>query len=310
MTNKVMQSAPSVDNSWLDQFLAVIGSQTDSRIFVPSEDKLYHYTDLGGLSGIVGNHDVWLSNSRFLNDDEEIAHGRAISEQVIRAQRDYYYGPNWMPYLDALSAQLAEPLTQGIYICCFCRKDNLLSQWRGYGANGAGVSVEFSPFEFDRITGPDSPIGSVTRLWRVFYDRLQQSQIIEQAVTFGFTNHPGPAIEQASKARELIDFFIPTFKNPDFAEENECRLIFTPPADFPVLPRFRVARGMLIPYFTLQDIATQSPVHPDDKRLPITSVCVGPGVNKVLNEQSVRMLLKQNGYDAVEVRSSATPYRG
>src|SRR5262245_52254687 len=36
---------------------------------------VYHYTDLGGLHGIVTSQDLWLTDSRYCNDVEELTHG-------------------------------------------------------------------------------------------------------------------------------------------------------------------------------------------------------------------------------------------
>jgi hypothetical protein len=85
----------------------------------------------------------------------------------------------------------------------------------------------------------------------------------------------------ARKAADAIQFFIPTFKNPAFHEENEWRLIFTPSpggADI-ALPKvkFRVGRSMLVPYYSLQDIRA-SPMSPVvmPSLLPIVGVRLGP----------------------------------
>ena len=47
-----------------------VGSYHPDLIFVPKV-PVYHYTDLGGLHGIITNDDLWLTNSRYSNDEEE-----------------------------------------------------------------------------------------------------------------------------------------------------------------------------------------------------------------------------------------------
>ena len=64
--------------------------------------------------------------------------------------------------------------------------------WRGYAANGSGVSLEFNPFMFASISGPDSPSKGLMRLWRVFYDEPTQESIMRDAVQFGLAK-PGTA---------------------------------------------------------------------------------------------------------------------
>jgi hypothetical protein len=229
-----------------------------------------------------------------------------VVREVIELQRKA--APERAQFLDALYELVREPSEEGVYICSFCLDDNLLSQWRGYGANGMGVSLKFEPQGFAYITGPDSPKYGLVRLWKVFYDRDTQKQIITQAIDFAFTFGPQQrsAEERATQAADSIQFFIPTFKNEGFSEEKECRLIFTPAPQFAVHPEFRVARGMLIPYYSLKQLTSGGPVI----KLPLTGVRVGPSSNKRLNVESARMVLSQTGYSGVPVDVSETSFRG
>ena len=147
------------------------------------------------------------------------------------------------------------------------------------------------------------------RLWKIFYDPAQQKRILKKALDFGFAHSPAlPIGERARQAADAIHFFIPTFKNQDFGEESELRLIFTPPPNCSVRPQFRVARGMLVPYYSLRELSGGFPT-PNDP-LPITGVRIGPSAQKLLNVASTQMLLNDFGYPGVRVEYSATPYRG
>ncbi|MGC2238492.1 MAG: DUF2971 domain-containing protein [Pyrinomonadaceae bacterium] len=264
-------------------------------------NSLYHYTDLGGLKGIIESKDIWLTNSRYSNDDDEITYGYGIVKGVI--EEKIKANPGEKDFLKQLSELIKEPPEDGIYTCSFCRKDNLLSQWRGYGANGTGVSIKFNPHLFDDVLGMDSPKGLI-RMWQVFYDIKVQKRIIRRAIDF-FGGKPVSPEDRLRQTADAIQFFIPTFKHAGFKEEKECRMIFTPPPDFDTKPSFRVARGMLIPYFPLQEI-----VKPIPFSLPITGIRIGPSMNKLLNKQSVTTLLNKNGYGRIAVKNADIPYRG
>ena len=301
-----MKKRSSLEFDALTSFLESVKSYTEELIYGPAQGQaLYHYTDLSGLQGILQNDDLWLTHSRYLNDDEEITHGYRIVREVIEAQRKA--SPDRMQFLDALYDLVREPSEAGVYICSFCLDDNLLSQWRGYGANGMGVSLRFEPQGFSYITGPDSPKYGLVRLWKVFYERNTQKQIIDQAINFAFTFGPAARSpeDRAGQAADAIQFFIPTFKNEGFSEERECRLIFTPSPEFGLHPKFRVARGMLIPYYSLKELLGVVSA----MKLPLTGVRVGPSSNKRLNVESARMVLSQTGYAAVSVDVSETSFR-
>ena len=296
---------PALDIEALRNFLDTIRSFAGPALILESSSvsRLYHYTDLSGLNGIISGNDLWLTHLRFSNDDEELTHGQNVVAETIEAEKQNAASDK-LSYLDQVEALLREPLADGVYICCFCVRDDLLSQWRGYGANGAGVSIELNHSEFEFLTGPDCSHG-LLRLWKVFYDEKQQREIIAKSLQFAWSVQSGLSSEKrAQNAADAIQFFIPTFKNHDFEAENEWRLIFTPNPHATVRPKFRVARNMLVPYYTLQ-ILGWDPTH----LLPITGLCIGPSTFKALNAQSAQSLLKHANHTNVPVRVSKTPYR-
>lgn len=270
--------------------------------------KLCHYTSLEGALGIIQGSDLWLSHLRFSNDDEEFLHGlRLVTEeldaQVLAAQSDAVR----VSCIQAVQALIEKQREQPIYICCFCEHDNLLSQWRGYADNGGGVSIEFDAQGFRQYSGEDSPLG-LTRLWRVVYKDASQRNIVRKALDYPYW----PSQAQPDRVRYIADalaFFLPTFKNADFVDEKERRLIFTPNPVAAPRPRFRVRGGMLVPYMRMRDMAGVPPDAPP-RPLPIARVLVGPGRHRLLNRESLRMALDAHGYAAVPVEVSSTPYRG
>ena len=53
----------------------------------PYKGTVYHYTTADGLSGIVSNHEIWMSNTAFMNDTTEL---KALqSNQSIIDKNDF-----------------------------------------------------------------------------------------------------------------------------------------------------------------------------------------------------------------------------
>jgi hypothetical protein len=307
----IPETRPKTDLNRLKGFLTQIGSFSEDLILhFNQESELYHYTDMSALDAILSSGDMRLTHSLYCNDASEMIHGLTLARDAIKADLQKAVDPKRIAYLQELHTMSMQEKMDPVYIACFCTSGVKLSQWRAYAGNGTGVHLGFAPGDYSYITGPDCPpdIG-LMRFWKVFYSDVTQQKIIRSAINYYPQFEPtASSSDWARWTWEAIQFFVPTFKHDDFKEEEEWRLIFTPSADAPVPPSFRVARGMLIPYYSLRELtkaASQA-----DRNIPLKSVCIGPSPNKDLNAVSVEMLLKRYKYDGVSVGKSATPYRG
>ena len=69
------------------------------RFSDPYEGTLYHYTSSQGLQGIIENHELWLTNTEFVNDLKEckalkeenklFKDADFINEEVLRAWKNF-----------------------------------------------------------------------------------------------------------------------------------------------------------------------------------------------------------------------------
>ncbi len=296
----------------LTDFLEYLGSkESDLTLIGRGQTPLFHYTNLEGLKGIVENQDLWLTHARYSNDEREITLGLDIARETVAGLlRKRGIKLPQREYLRSLMALLNPAQSSDCYICCFCEQDDRLSQWRAYGGDGNGVTIEINPVEFSPFTGY-RPSG-VLSLWKVTYQQDHQLRIMKDAVLWTFERHRGrmaPA-EAAAVARRIIDFFVPTFKHAGFVEEQEWRLIFAP-VPGAVQPRFRVARNMMGRYHSLRDlVAASAGAKVEAWRLPIRGVQIGPSRHKELNALSAQALLLTAGYEGVRVERSPIAYRG
>jgi hypothetical protein len=277
--------------------------------------SFFHYTDYNAFASIVTKKDLWLTDAGFSNDAEELENGRSLIASVVK---DQAVGGK-TPAVRSLAIDVAkleadqngqEIPTHGIYVCCFCENGDLLSQWRGYAANGGGVAIEIDSEAFSCVAGVDNPTG-VMSFWKVSYDDNHKRRRVQQVLEF-WADQPGPPDLRAESAAATLQFFVPTFKNPSFEAEAEWRLIFSPGPQCPVLPKFRTARGLFMPYLEFSAVTNTFP-NPKQAAagwLVIKSVCIGPGPYKDVNALSADRLLRSYGITGAKVNRSKIPYRG
>lgn len=295
-----------------------LGGEGYSPDFIsPGSTPYFHYTDYNAFANIVMKRDLWLTDAGFSNDAEELEHGRLFTDKTLREQAENGITPE----VRELAKDVAEleakakdrkDLPEAAYVCCFCESGDLLSQWRGYAAHGGGVAIEIDQSAFGNLAGVDNPIG-IMRFWKVFYKDDSKQRRVLRVLSFWATQ-PEPPSLRAELAAATLRFFVPTFKHPRFEAEAEWRLIFTPGSTLEIRPKFRVGRGLLVPYLELSEIARKvpyaAPLIANAGWFVIKSVCIGPGPFKDVNALSAKRLLDNYGFEQATVTRSEIPYRG
>jgi hypothetical protein len=274
--------------------------------------KLYHYTSLDGLKGILSTHQIWVTDVAYLNDSLELQLASSLIERCTADAAEDASDPCKELLRRSQVGGSQADVGQGYYVACFCDDRDLLSQWRAYGAQGGGYALGFSAYEM--------AYEGLVALRRVVYDPVEQEQLVRgviartcaafDLVAAGRTtaqldaDHTFPSFAQllASHFKE----FLVTFKHDTFSAEKEWR-IFLPFSQDQHLGfvRFRGARGQAVPYMALHP-RTPSPAMP---LLPIVEVIHGPSLHPDLTKKSLNLLLQSTDYDHVEVGGSRSPLR-
>jgi hypothetical protein len=260
--------------------------------------------------------DLWLTDAGFSNDADELVHGRQIVDEALKTTSNDATKPGAQQLakdiikLEEKAKDRKDP-PQAVYICCFCEKGDLLSQWRGYAANGGGVAIEIDPLAFRPVGGVTNSEG-IMRFWKVVYDKDTKSHWVQDVRDFWSGQpDPDPPDSRAEYAAVTLRFLVPTFKHQRFEEEDEWRLIFTPAPSSGIKPSFRVSRGLLAPYLKMKEIAKKVlPDASDAGWFVIKSVCIGPGPYTAVNVASTKRLLDAHGFSGAKVTPSGVPYRG
>ena len=229
--------------------------------------RLYHYTSVNGLRGIVDSGNIWATHLGFLND---LSEGRAAaSDEAYRAKLE--------------ETDKRSPL----FIASFCRhqephqlKNGLLSQWRGYAGEGGGYCVVFDEDALDGLVAAERCISpGIT--------------IVKKDILYAGDGQGAALPNQDMDFLDLAAFV----KSEVFREENETRITLAVPSGGARPVRFREAAEMLIPYVE---------IFSGRRQLPITEVIVGPGPLQRRCAAGVVQFLRAHGMD-VGVRLSEIP---
>ena len=248
-----------IDIYTLTQFLNSLQSYSQDLVqHLQFGQKLCHYTSRRRHRHHRRSGSLWLTNLCFSNDDEEMNYGHRLVDEILDdfSRQVATNDGTRVDRLGRLADRIAVFSCQIRCTSAASAKTTVLSQWRGYAENGGGISIEFDPDGFTAFTGPDSLHG-LMRLWKVFYDCEQQRKIGRASSL--------SALDQGDDEKipfivDALQFFIPTFKNADFRDEQERRLIFTPHPTAVPKPKFRTRRGLLVPYFSLQELSNPTGV--------------------------------------------------
>ncbi|HIF6627103.1 DUF2971 domain-containing protein [Serratia marcescens] len=268
-------------------------------------NKIYHYTDLNGLQGIVENHCLRATNLHFLNDEEEMHHGINAFENALNHLNEELSEESIKILRNTLDRHKLSQVEHN-YNISFCQKSDLLSQWRGYAAT-QGVCLEFDSDELESAldyqdyqvlsrgvfyTSRDSTLEAKAEILTF----LKEENVIKKS--------KGDRLFEYEKASQLVNMLTPFFKHDSFKEESEYRIIIQPKINSAPV-KFRVNQHGLIPYLEVKAKKDNA----FNGLLPLKNVKIGPCKNRAFMMQGLKFLLNQNGYIKTNISFTDVPFR-
>ncbi|MBF4494627.1 DUF2971 domain-containing protein [Flavobacterium sp. MR2016-29] len=274
-------------------------------------NKLFHYTNLNGLIGILDNSEIWLSNMYFLNDKNEFELGlRFVIEQLEIYKGGFSVLKPTKYFIEALEKAIDFIKEKDSpYILSMTTNNDLLSQWRGYTDNGVGVNIGFSNNFFEE---------NKLKVYKCIYEVEKQREIVNHILTQSIFMFIGIADSQGifktSEEIELSEydkavsiagqyfidrtiFFCSLIKDKSFIEEDEWRLLlFDEKSEINFLNKGNYFR----PYKKIKI---------DNLNDCINEVTMGPNSEKELCSLSLKMLCNKYNVEIEKLNQSEIPYR-
>lgn len=135
----------------------------------PERQTLYHYTTIPAFFSIISGQGLWASHIAYMNDASEIHHGRTFACEVIERLAGKARHQSFRHVLFQVIEAIAKKMLPDLYICCFSKARDDLSQWRAYGSTaGVCLGLPYPDVNFR--------IGTLSQMNNVFYDKKNKNQ--------------------------------------------------------------------------------------------------------------------------------------
>jgi hypothetical protein len=268
---------------------------------------IHHYTDSGGLIGIIESRALRATNVWFMNDTVEATFGWERIERFLASKTPSspQEGEVIQLALRALSNIRGADDLPDSYIACFSEKENDLSQWRAYG-HSRGFSIAFDSEELDRLAQSISNTSPLPAIRKVAYtDELQEYILQTNYMQQVLTQLPRGAGSDAMAGAFMFVAIMsaPSLKHPAFQAEDEWRLQFRLDKSSDQV-KFRDSAIGVTPYIEM------SLCEPGSNIIScIREVRVGPQRHPAEALRAAQQLLTRNGLGAVAVKPSTIPLR-
>ena len=267
---------------------------------ITQPETIYHYTTQKGILGIIPPRAIWATQVHFLNDKNEVFLTFKLLEKELRRLVGTSQSPQHRSLLNEIRHSLSNVDQTHICTVSFCESGDLLSQWRGYAAQGKGYALGFDLQTLSNTAKQQNFV-----VWPCVYNPTLQLELVNYLIDCWIQKFSSLQFDHGIMLDEINASFCklaPIIKDESFIEEQEWRLISSVTGVEKNMA-FREGAFSLIPYlnFSLLD--------QNDGRECFKKIVVGPSPHTDLAMNSLTMFLKKNKLSNVDVVCSRIPFR-
>lgn len=113
-------------------------------------ERLWHYTDVIALNGILNNKEIWFGSAANMNDKEEL---KGFIKELKKEVFSAIEGHNKESKSEEVFKKIQEELEKGYpYIFCVSQASDDAAQWERYANGGQGYAIVFNTEALYKIT--------------------------------------------------------------------------------------------------------------------------------------------------------------
>ena len=236
---------------------------SDTTSELPNGGLIWHYSNFSGVKGILDSGEIWLNETTYMNDRDELRATRATARQIAigRARMLGSHDKRYMidyegtarrvvERVQAVEAAFDRPALENVFVASFSRRDDVLSQWRAYCPNGGAA------LGFDREILRCRLDAAGALLADCSYDELHVRRHDEPAIETGgeqafflgqmhhVCNYLAEEIGRGAEPDfSQIHKICALYKDKGFHEERETRAIFVLGPELKTQPAIKVKEG-------------------------------------------------------------------
>ena len=262
-------------------------------------ETIYHYTTQKGILGIIPTRTMWATQAHFLNDRNEVFLTFKLLERELRRMVSESSNQQHRSLLNEIRHSLSKVDQTHICTVSFCESGDLLSQWRGYAAQGKGYAMGFDLAELSIIAKQQNFV-----VWPCVYNPTLQLELVKYLIHCWIEKFSEQMLDHGKMIEEIntsICKLAPILKDESFIEEQEWRLVSTATGGEKNMA-FREGVFSLIPYLNFK-------ICDQNSKDCLNKIVVGPSPHTDLATNSLSMFLKQNKLPKVEIVTSRIPFR-
>lgn len=291
-------------------------------------ETIYHYCSLDAFKQIVENKELWLTDAFHLNDKIELQWmAQKIKDTLLLLYKNQSedfkqkYEKSFEQLVDNYYRDyFTEEQYYRMFVFCLSKNGDLLSQWRGYGDNGQGISIGFNVNTLLNMSAYEGVTEPLYTIGEIDYDKeakKSKNYVAEFAKLYLFPQliEIDNANEENFISNSMAPFntmFREMFKNaslvksPFFEEEQEVRLCFWDTLNCSGMcssekirisaVQYRTKSNVLIPYVKMNF----SEYNFMDKL--VSEIIIGPKCQ--VSESILQNLLRANDFNNVIVKKS------
>ncbi len=275
---------------------------------MPYEGKLYHYTSLAGLKGIIENKEFWVTKSDFLNDKSEIIYISEIIDEVL--QSNFKNVSIYLKLKNLFDEHWKKMILDNVFVLSFSTNPDSLTLWSEYSKYlGYNIGFKYGKL-FEHINN---------FIWKgkVIYNREEQIRLLSEVLNYTlnelckdqigsfntYVDYISYLVENNDdKAQNVFDHFCVIcsvyamfFKKECFFCEEEYRFVFW---KYKEQVLFRESnQNVIIPYIRKRIISDS------EHKLSIENITVAPKINIDIALLGMQEFLQDKGYNVPIVKS-------